>query len=335
MGLGAVRRVSEVLNWSENSMTTQDALERQGLAWVNRLLSGEMMVSEAADLRRWCAYSPAHQVAFAKAVHLHKSVQLCVEVRRTGALAQPVKTLDPSRYRIERRLFLGGALAAGAAYCVVHPPAHLWPALAELNADYRTGKGERRMIAVASNVSVELNTQTSVNFVKDGARRAVSLVSGQAAVSTRGGAVAILAGFGHVMIKRGAVDVFRDENGVRVTCSDGVTMVRHAQQTVALEAGHELTYTQDDFGAPRAVDPSIATAWQLGLLIFRNAPLTDVVREMNRYRAGRIIVADEALGRRTVYGVFEIAHLDRAIQQVHRLTGAKITALPADVVVLG
>ncbi|EHP41948.1 Fe2+-dicitrate sensor, membrane protein [Cupriavidus basilensis OR16] len=46
---------------------TLDAIERQALAWVRRVASGEMTPADGAALRRWCMADPAHKAAFAVA----------------------------------------------------------------------------------------------------------------------------------------------------------------------------------------------------------------------------------------------------------------------------
>ncbi len=50
----------------------------------------------------------------------------------------------------------------------------------ELRADYRTGTGERRRVALADGASVELNTRTSVDLRTDLAIPTIELISGEA-----------------------------------------------------------------------------------------------------------------------------------------------------------
>ena len=58
------------------------------------------------------------------------------------------------------------------------------------------------------------------------------------------------------------------------------------------------------------------TAWQQGLLIFRDVPLARVIDEVNRYRPGRIIVVDPRLGRREVVADFRLDRLDAVVEFV-------------------
>jgi transmembrane sensor len=63
-------------------------------------------------------------------------------------------------------------------------------------------------------------------------------------------------------------------------------------------------------------------------------PLVDVIEEVNRYRPGRIVVTNSELGRRVVNGTFRRDQLETFIAQVQRLFGAKVTTLPAGLLLL-
>ena len=67
----------------------------------------------------------------------------------------------------------------------MRPPLDLWPSLADLASDYRTGTGERRNVDIGG-VSVELNTRSSLNVLPvDGSIRRFELVAGEAVFGFR------------------------------------------------------------------------------------------------------------------------------------------------------
>jgi transmembrane sensor len=104
---------------------------------------------------------------------------------------------------------------------------------------------------------------------------------------------------------------------------------------VRLEAGRQASYSHDGgLTLPVAVDPETATAWQAGLLVFQDRPLTDVIEEINRYRPGRIILVNSALGRRLVNGTFHLDRLDEVIAQIRQLFGPSVKYLPGGLVIL-
>jgi ferric-dicitrate binding protein FerR (iron transport regulator) len=81
-----------------------------------------------------------------------------------SAPATDVPRMQPRR--MSRRAFLGGAVAASAAWMVLRPPMRLWPSLSDIAADYRTATGEQRDIELGMDLVLHMNTQTSVNLRK-------------------------------------------------------------------------------------------------------------------------------------------------------------------------
>jgi transmembrane sensor len=82
------------------------------------------------------------------------------------------------------------------------------------------------------------------------------------------------------------------------------------------------------------IDPAVITAWQRGLLIFRDQPLSQVIDEVNRYWSGRIIVMDADLGRRRVTARVELARIGEVISYVQTVLDANVRTLPGGLVLL-
>jgi transmembrane sensor len=88
-------------------------------------------------------------------------------------------------------------------------------------------------------------------------------------------------------------------------------------------------------GSASAIDLAAVTAWQQGLVIFRSTPITDVIAEVNRYRPGRVILTNAALGRRQLNARFRIEDIDQVVGQIEQVFGARATTLPGGIVLLG
>ena len=242
--------------------------------------------------------------------------------------------------RLDRRAFLGGALAAsaaGAAYLAVRPPLRLWPALFEVVADVRTTTGEQRQVTVGS-AAIELNTNTSMNLKPpiNGADQ-VELVAGEAAFTASGAAsrpVTVLAADGRSMASGAQFNVRYDGEEVRVTCLEGAVQVSCGADTVSLTAKQQVSYGDGRLGEITEIDPAVVTAWRQGLLVFRNDPLTRVVDEVNRYRQGRIIVMNSELGRKQIFASFRLDRLDEVVTRVQKVFGARVRTLPGGIVIL-
>jgi transmembrane sensor len=114
-----------------------------------------------------------------------------------------------------------------------------------------------------------------------------------------------------------------------------VTTDERPLSLVPLRAGQQVSFSQAyGLGQANAADVKEAGAWQHGLLIVNNRPLSEVVNEVNRYRNGRIIVLNQALANRLVNGSFHLEHLDNFPSQVQQLFGAAVRARPGGITLL-
>jgi transmembrane sensor len=230
------------------------------------------------------------------------------------------------------------ASAAGAAYLAVRPPLHLWPNIAEFAADVRTSTGQQRNVMTGDGATIELNTNTSMNFppTSGGADR-IELVAGEAAITTPAvarRAVMIVAADGHSVASGAQFNVRYDGPNVQVTCLDGSVQVYCGSGTVMLTRRQQILYGGGRLGTIAEIDPEIITAWREGLLVFRNDPLQRVIDEVNRYRPGKIIVMNEELGRKLVFASFRLDRLDEVVTRVAKVFGARIRTFPAGIVLL-
>lgn len=310
-----------------------DPVMREAIAWVVLLKSGEATVSDAEALTAWRAQSDQHSAAFARAVRLWRSFEAAASEDRTSE-----RSVRTGVDRVaSRRIFLGGLTAAAAAACgfmIVRPPLGLWPSLQELTADYRTGKGQQLRVALNKGVAIDLGTLTSiaVQSVNE-----VRLIDGEAAITAStptGHNLSVLAGNGRIVATDADFDARCIDGVVSVTCVRGAVRVDRPGSSVRLAAGERTTYTGAAPADVSTVDLQQATSWREGVLIFKNRPLAEVVDEINRYRPGRIFIASIALRSRIVDGAFHRDRLDNFVDQVRQLFGAKVTLLPADVVLL-
>ena len=311
------------------------ALAPEALAWVNRLLSGCVTPSEAGEFMLWRRQSPAHEHAFADALAMQRAVRRAVLAREALENEHPqIARLGAAR--ASRRAFLiGGAAAAAASYVVVVRSDLLSGGLATLTSKYHTGVGERRTAAVADGVSLELNTRTRVALAEAAGNPGIRLQSGEAAISAlRADAFAVEAADGRTTLDRGQVNIRNDDGAVCVTCLAGEATVERLGRSVRLSAGGQVRYDRRGLGAAEPVDTAVASAWRKGLLIFRDAPLQNVVDELNRYWPGKIFLVDGALARRPVYGVFHVDQIENAVDQIRDLTHARLTRLPGGVLLL-
>jgi transmembrane sensor len=95
------------------------------------------------------------------------------------------------------------------------------------------------------------------------------------------------------------------DGDVSVTCLEGTVDIRHSGQSAWIGKGQQLSYTRAGIGSSVSIDPAQVTAWQSGVLVFRDRPLVSLVEEVNRYRQGKIVIVNAELKQRAVNGDFE------------------------------
>jgi transmembrane sensor len=315
-------------------------LEREALAKVLRLISGEATVADIQDAARWQNQSPEHAHAFALARRLWDRLGPAGHnvVERRGEDILPARSAG-SRRRLTRRAMIGGAVTASVAYVIARPPGGLWPSFSELAADYRTTTGEQRQITLTDGAAVELNTQTSIalrslahSLAAENPR--IELISGEAAITTGPGSTVVIAGDGRISARNASFDVRHDNDASCVTCLDGVVQVERHNAVVTLAARYQVTYADRGLDAPVAIDPADVTAWRVWLLVFHETPLSAVVAEINRYRPGKIVVLNADLGRRRINARFHVGNVDEIMLLAQQVLGARVVALPGGLVLL-
>jgi len=320
-------------------------LHAQASAWLLRLRSGNMSSNEVQAFQRWCDENPQTEQLLRDTWSSLRTAaaEIAQEERASGNMwtgnAGRAHALRPGR-----RAFVGFAVAAGASWLALRPPLQLWPALGDFAADYRTGTGEQRRVSLSQRVVVEMNTQTRLDILPARqALRGVDLLTGEAEIVAAAPSIGqsdpvrpiiVVAGVGRLQAQIARFNVRRTGNNVCVTCISGSVAFEHPRQRLTLVAAQQVAYDDQDVHPVSQVDPSAVTAWRRGVLVFNGVPLAQVVDEINRYRRGKVILRNEALGENRMQAQFPIAKLDDVINMLGQLYGAHVTKLPGNIVLL-
>lgn len=331
----------------QDRRTTLSPIEDQAVDWAQKLISGEATPREMEAATRWRAQSPAHAAAYEKAERAWREMgvlgRASQDTREDYAAA--LDKIAVRRRTVNRRAVLAGgatALAAGAIYGVVSPPAGLWPSLSELSADYRTRTGEQRTVHLADNVAIELNTRTSLAVRRIAAEeKRIELISGEASFTAPaqvGRTLVVLAASGKTISDGGRFDIrfttIGERSPVTVTCFEGETRIEYQSDVVDLRPGQRVRYDQAGIGQVDPVDLVLASEWRRGILEFRNAPLAEAVDEINRYRPGRIILMNASLAKKQLNGRFSIGQIDKVLLALQQAFNANVQRLPGGIVLL-
>lgn len=311
-----------------------EALRREASAWLVRLTSGQATTEDAEAFRNWYVLSARHSAAFDEGKRLWQALGPALDAERT----MPV-TLRPGSTRgfnPARRAFLGAALAG--AGCMAAGQVFGWPAWMGLSSDYHTGTGEQKQFALGPSVTVAMNTQTQINVRHNSSNTpAIELLAGEAQIHAGILAPAPFIVYTPEVEVHAMAAQFNIRNldgKVNVGCQQGQLWIQCRGNQSELVAGQQIAYGPDGLGNIAPADVEKMDAWRRQLLIFDRQPLSLVVAEINRYRPGKIIIVNTALGRRTVQARFTLQQLPEVVALIRDAYGAQVTRLPGGIVLL-
>lgn len=312
------------------------ALSDEAIDWLVRLSSGRATPKDRLAFLHWRGRTPAHESAAREAESILRALGQTRQADRVRQHGEPISVtappfMDGSPHRgIGRRSLFAAAAAASVAAVAVGLPT-VWP-LAALYADHATAVGERKRIVLADGSTVFLNTDTALSVDYGGQDRRLVLHHGQALfeVAKDPGRPFVVTADGTEARALGTIfAVQRTETCADVIVTEGAVEVRvGTQDAVRLEAGQRLAFGARASLEPRTIDADAATAWQRGKLIFNRRPLQSVVAELERYRAGRIVVLGERLKTLEVTGVFDLDDPDRLLRTIEETTKARVVHMP-------
>lgn len=283
-----------------------EPVDTDALEWFVRLRDAQAGADERRAFDAWLAADPAHGVAFARAEALW---------RRFDAVEPEFRRLRRGGRLGRRDVLLGGlmALAAGpAGYVLVNR--HI------LFASVRTAAGERRSVTLEDGSRVELGSASALMTDFTAGQRRVALLAGEGFFEVAPDPARpffVEAGPGRTRALGTAFDVKLSDSTVAVAVVEHAVAVSVADAPpLTLEAGWQVSYGPAGLTVPVAVDTNLVQAWRRDRLVFEDVPLAEVLRELQRYRRGRILLMDPTVGAMPVTAVFDTTNVDGALATI-------------------
>ncbi|HWK50595.1 MAG TPA: FecR family protein [Steroidobacter sp.] len=302
--------------------------------WLTLLADDDVSEAQRAECEQWRQRSPEHARAWARAQKLLTKLDTL-----PPAVATAVLNRSRRRKALPVLLLLLATVSIG------------WAALQvsgglQWGADFRAGVGERSELQLEDRTEVILNTSTAVDVRYDKSQRLIVLRAGEIVVRTAPDANDL-----HRPFIVGTEHARMEALGTRFSVSktDRHTCVAVFGGAVRVEVDAELQRAAPVLrpgericvgaGATGTIEPAdeIQTAWTRGMFVADRMRLADVVRELDRYRRGRLNV-DPAVADLLVSGAFPVDDPERALHMLMstypvsieaRLGGYWLTLVPA------
>jgi transmembrane sensor len=314
--------------------------------WFARRRSGDITAAEAQALEAWLAADPAHAEAFAAAERMWADTGLDAIREHPRILALRERGLNR---RIRRRWMVAIPAAAACVAALVVGPSMLGagsrmaPELfaPSIQQEFRTSVGQRTTVKLPDGTSVTLDTDTVLRTRETETRRLVYLDKGQAffrvhkdpsrpfTVSAGGRTITALGTAFSVKVAPKQFEVVLVEGVVRVESPVRATPIglpTGRVQATEMQAGSELTALDNRHWTVREADAGAETAWLRGRLVYKGAPLSEVVADMNRYSEKKIVIRDPAVAGQALSGTYRAGDIDGFVRAVQDYGLARVAA---------
>nr|WP_315844750.1 FecR domain-containing protein [uncultured Achromobacter sp.] len=303
--------------------------------WFARWHSGELTRRDRREFARWRRAHPDAAREFDRMQQLGAAAAGLSRDQVQGLLGGAVPPRP--RLRRERAFVLRVAIAcAGLAVVALGVWWSLPVEAPSFTSMVSTERGERRQMTLPDGSVLEINGGTRAQVKLYAGRRDVELESGEInfTVSADPARPFIVdAGSGVVRVTGTVFDVRRDADQVAVLVESGTVQVSGGHWwnlgRAVLRAGHGIRVPGSGaIGVPAPADVQTATAWRDGRVVFKNTPLTEVVREMNRYLATPLRLADDKAGRLRVSASFSLDRPEALVDALPAVAPVRLTPRP-------
>ncbi|WP_122868129.1 FecR domain-containing protein [Pseudomonas viridiflava] len=299
---------SESLNKSDIS----PAVAQQAVGWLLEMQEGSLNTGRQKAWQLWLNGNTEHQRAWA---HIQRVNQ------RLGGLSSPLAHAalgapksGSRRHALKLLLLLGAGSVAG------------WSlrdqiALQPLLADYNSGVGEQRKVALSDGSQIQLNTASAVDVKFDAQQRLIRLLSGEilmtASADTR--PLNLLTAEGSVKVKTGSSRFnLRQLNGrTQLAVFAGAVELAPGERAgtgLIVQAQQQVTFSRNAWDSVGPVDAS-SGAWADGMLVASRMKLSDFLGELGRYRRGRLN-CDAKVANLLISGSYPLTDSERILDML-------------------
>jgi transmembrane sensor len=331
--------------------------------WYARLASTDCTADERAAFEIWRAADPENSVAFelaervgatlARLAAIDPRLKAMVDEAAGAGATLPDDAHDEGeaerapaeggraapRRRRTLRWAAAAAVAATAVAAVVgiNQLASTRGELVRVGIEYSAGD-ERRAVELEDGTRVHLDVASAIEVRFSADRRDVVLTHGRALFDVAHDAsrpFTVGAGAGCVTALGTVFQVDRTSSRVTVTLAEGsvsVMSVNAGDTPVLLAPGEQLSLSAGEPNSQkRTVDARAATSWSFGRHVFRETPLADALREVNRYAAVKVRIADSSLAELPVSGSFAAGDSESIVAALSAVLPVQATMAGAEI----
>ena len=296
-----------------------EQLVEQADEWLVKLRSSDVSEEDKFQFSLWLNTSNDHARAFDDALNIWNQmakVEYLPEVQRSHAqsLAPKSKRAWYSIPLIQMGVaasLLAGVLSFGWLQQSQQPA---------MVSEYLTSAGELREIVLEDGSKVTLNTRTQLRVSYSDAQRSLRLLDGEAyfvVAKDPSRPFVVDVGAGTVTAVGTEFNIHKSELSTQIVITEGIVDVSEKKDAYVNYPKTERVYADsligfDKFGMTKVsrANSEATLAWQQQQLVFDNAPLSEVLSELNRYLEKPVGTEHQSLADTHVSGTFDVSQPD-------------------------
>lgn len=275
---------------------------------------------------QWLHADARHGRAYRRAEHTWAVTgQLA---RREGADRPAERAERAPRHRRWSKHWPRVVAATAAMLALLVGGPRLWLAF---QADYRTGVGETRTVALDDGSTVELNTRSAIRTHYRPDAREVRLLDGEAffdVARDEQRPFRVHAGDEVVRVVGTAFNVHIDDAAVRVGVARGRVRVGTGRHRRTLAAGQRWRLDRESgVGRTATLGAGGVADWRDGRLAVADATVAEVAAELDRYHPGRIWLVGDRLARHHITGSYDLDKPEAALRAAVEPYGGRVQSV--------
>lgn len=292
-------------------------IEARAAEWFDRKNFWTWSDDDQAAFDAWLAQSPAHEIAYwrlqgawTRAGRL-PALRLKKMARGRGALLIPIAAA----------MVLVTALVTGYWAYATRPQL----------AAFATRLGGHETVTLSDGTRVELNTNTSIRAKYTAKAREFWLDKGEAYFQVRhdpSHPLTVYAGDRRITDIGTTFDVRRESGRLEVAVLEGrvgfdAAAAPKSASPLLLTRGDAIVASATDMSVVRKSDRELMNelSWRRGVLVFDGTPLAEAARQINRYNAQKIVIADPKLAQVAITGTISVNDPQQFVRMTQFLLG--------------
>ncbi|MFJ4141298.1 FecR domain-containing protein [Pseudomonas sp. NPDC089734] len=297
---------------SLNKSDISPAVAQQAVGWMIEMQEGGLDARRQQAWQQWLNGNSEHQRAWAHIQRVNQRLSGLSSPLAHAALNAPKS--GTRRQALKLLLLLGAGSVAG------------WSmrdqiALQPLLADFHSGVGEQRKVALSDGSQVQLNTASAVDVDFGAQQRLIKLLEGEILMTTAADSRPL-----NVLTAEGVVRASTSASRFNLRQFEGRTQLAvltgslelspssHVGPALRLQASQQVTFSRDAWDTVRPIDASTG-AWAEGMLVASRMKLADFLNELGRYRRGRLN-CDAKVANLLISGSYPLADSERILDML-------------------